>query len=63
MTHVQSLIRSEELRQFRDGPAPITLATYVPRCNDDRHDIAECVNAACRWSGVCNLDQSDRHDH
>lgn len=62
MTHVQSLIRSEELRQYREGPAQITLARApMHRCADDRHDIRDCVNAACRWSERCNLD--DGRDH
>jgi len=59
---LQSLIRSEELRQYREGPAPITLAGgYLARCADNRHGIEECPNAACRWSGTCSLD--DRRDH
>jgi hypothetical protein len=55
------MIRSEEFRAYRNGPAPITLAGgYMSRCADDKHAITECINEACRWSGVCNLD--DRRD-
>lgn len=60
-----ALIRRDELQRFRDASAAkITLAGISPleRCHDDRHDITDCPNSVCRWSGECAIAQQDYAD-